>query len=303
MFCCNPLSARRNPGWFNALHRAERSGPTTTIWAWPRKQASSGPKYPPAWRTVPATRAWKSRPHHPVSRLGATPGWNCAGGAPSKAENTAALLDSGQLRYSMALCGDFLAQSLLAERERLAEADAKRLAARAEGDEHVFRNALAVLSSPLSKGADLPAADSGAIADHPIFAACRIVGRHLGIAMRNHPDLRPGTSISNPIEGIAKASAVRTRKVLLRGKWWRNDHGPLVAFWEHTGEPAALLRKKGQGYIALDPVTGKSQPVTATLAASFAAFAHTFYTPLAAPAAQWMGSGPASRSTSAGGNC
>jgi ATP-binding cassette subfamily C protein len=41
-----------------------------------------------------------------------------------------------------------------------------------------------------------------------------------------------------------------------------------------------LLRKNGRGYVAVDPATGKSQPVTAKVAALLAPFANTFYTPL-----------------------
>jgi NHLM bacteriocin system ABC transporter ATP-binding protein len=194
-------------------------------------------------------------------------------------KETAKLTQPGQLAASLGLVGEFLARTLIFERSLLAEKERRTIELRAASDQNAFERALEALLSPLARTDALPQGQADGT-EHPVFEVCAMVGRRLGLQMKSHPDLRPGKSLKNPVEAVAKASSVRVRKVLLRGKWWHNDHGPLVAFWEGSGQPVALLPKGSRGYTVYDPQTRKTQSVNEKLAAQFDAFAHTFYAPL-----------------------
>jgi ATP-binding cassette subfamily C protein len=85
------------------------------------------------------------------------------------------------------------------------------------------------------------------------------------------------------VASIARASRVRLRRVLLKGDWWRQDNGPLLAFTQDQ-HPVALLPNSPTGYDLADPVAAVRTPVTAAIAAGLAPFAHTFYRPFPAQA-------------------
>ncbi len=67
--------------------------------------------------------------------------------------------------------------------------------------------------------------------------------------------------MKDPIEAIARASRVRHRRVLLRGRWWKSDCGPLIAYQKEGHSPVALLSDGSAGYQIVDPETRRSTPV------------------------------------------
>ncbi|MET3131145.1 NHLM bacteriocin system ABC transporter ATP-binding protein [Oxalobacteraceae bacterium GrIS 1.11] len=116
--------------------------------------------------------------------------------------------------------------------------------------------------------------------DDRILAACTLLGVRQGIGFRAAPPA--GATRHDPVKGIAQASGVRTRKVTLKGRWWRKDNGPLLAFLEQSRDAYALLPIRGGGYEAIDPDTGTRSTVDADFAATLAPFAHMFYAGLPA---------------------
>jgi ATP-binding cassette subfamily C protein len=116
-----------------------------------------------------------------------------------------------------------------------------------------------------------------AIGQHdPLFAACALVGEALGIPLKPGP--APGAAGGDaPIQAIARASHLRTRRVALRGAWWTRASGPFVGYRAEDGHPVALL-PGARGYQLHDPVDGTVTPVTAAVAASLGPSADTFYT-------------------------
>jgi ATP-binding cassette subfamily C protein len=109
----------------------------------------------------------------------------------------------------------------------------------------------------------------------PLFAVCRLVGEAVGIAVK--PGLAAGSAgVDAPLQAIARASHVHTRRITLHGTWWTSASGPCIAYRADDGYPVALL-PKGSGYELCDPLDGTVTAVTADVAASLAAFADTFY--------------------------
>ena len=91
--------------------------------------------------------------------------------------------------------------------------------------------------------------------------ACRIVGDRLGITIR----LAAAEDLlrSDPLTAIARASKIRFRRVGLAGGWWRREGEPLVGELIGGGHVALLPFRRRRGYQMIDPVSGRSTPVTA----------------------------------------
>jgi NHLM bacteriocin system ABC transporter ATP-binding protein len=80
---------------------------------------------------------------------------------------------------------------------------------------------------------------------------------------------------------IARASRLRVRRTLLRGDWWLQDAGPLVAWLGEQRSPVALTRS-GARYVMTEPRTGTRRPVDSALALELDPEAVTFYPTLPA---------------------
>ena len=107
--------------------------------------------------------------------------------------------------------------------------EVERLKTRAQFDRSYVRNALAYLVSVLRPQASTTLINDYGIED-PLLTACRLVGEALGVSIRPRPNPIDGEAEPQTLDGITSASRVRTRQVALRGDWWENDNGPLLAF-------------------------------------------------------------------------
>ena len=122
--------------------------------------------------------------------------------------------------------------------------------------------ALSLLASILHRGRHVE--DFG----DDLMTVLGVIGARLGVRFE-----RPSTSEDldriEYVEGLSRASGVRYRKVLLRGKWWRDDNGPLLGFIRSEERdsapiPVALLPAgKGRpGYRIFSREEGTFRPVT-----------------------------------------
>jgi NHLM bacteriocin system ABC transporter ATP-binding protein len=125
--------------------------------------------------------------------------------------------------------------------------------------------------------------------DPPLLAAARAVGHAEGIVIR--PPVAESDQ-RDPLEAIVLASALRTRRVLLAGRWWEGEHGSLLAYQTERKEPVALIQARPpilrpEGYVLLDPVDGSLTPVDAEVASSLHPVAVSFYRPFGPGFGTW----------------
>jgi ATP-binding cassette subfamily C protein len=108
-----------------------------------------------------------------------------------------------------------------------------------------------------------------------LLAAVKLVAESSGIKIYPLKDKDKEQKIT--LDRIARNSRFRIRKVALRGKWWKEDNGPLLAFQKDNEQPVALIPDKNQEYMFCDPEKGLSKKVTSQTASELKSFAFTFY--------------------------
>jgi ATP-binding cassette subfamily C protein len=155
------------------------------------------------------------------------------------------------------------------------EQESLRLQQKLAEEKHLLGQAYAGLGRILSRR-------PGAVGLQPVpeelslLAACRRICDFQQISFKDPPKHR-----DTPLRllDIAHLSGFRTRDVLLRGKWWHRDNGPMLAFFEEGRQAVALLPDSSRRYRLYDPVAGTEEPVDARRAAALAPRAYTFYRP------------------------
>jgi len=113
-----------------------------------------------------------------------------------------------------------------------------------------------------------------------LFLAAYVVGQAGGIRLRRPAGWREDDARTDPVDLIAAASHVRSRKVLLHDGWTRQDCGPLLAFTARERKPLALLPVAPGKYEVFDPTTRVRGPLVAGIAESLDPQAYVFYRPL-----------------------
>ena len=146
---------------------------------------------------------------------------------------------------------------------------------RTEADQRLAENAVHRLGSVLETSRDVVGLEIAT--GDPLLAACQVVGEAIGVELRR-PE-QAGGGARDSLDEISRGSRVRMRRVALKGEWWRQNGGPLLAFREADERPVALLQKGTAAYVLVDPVDGTRQPVTGETASGLAAFGYTFYAP------------------------
>jgi ATP-binding cassette subfamily C protein len=101
------------------------------------------------------------------------------------------------------------------------------------------------------------------------------LGTTFKAASRGTP-LKPG---EDPLPGIARASRVRIRHVLLREGWQKTDAGPLLGYLGEEKAPVALVRDPRGRYEVFDPRERARRPLDAATLARLGPQAVVFYKP------------------------
>ncbi|WP_228038593.1 NHLP bacteriocin export ABC transporter permease/ATPase subunit [Nodosilinea sp. LEGE 06152] len=117
----------------------------------------------------------------------------------------------------------------------------KRFQQRQQLNQMVTQNVVHSLAGVL----DGDAVDS---TESPLLAAAGAVGKTLGVSIQPPAPSEHTGRHQEPLDAIARASQLRLRRVLLRGQWWTQDSGPLVAYTRQDRIPVALLPLSGSRY-------------------------------------------------------
>ena len=116
----------------------------------------------------------------------------------------------------------------------------------------------------------------------PLLAACRMVAEAVHVPFVATPQPALAQHGYAGVVEIARSARLRVRRTLLRGEWWKDDGGPLVAWHGEARNPVALLRHGSRCYVMFDTRTGTQRPVDRSLAMELAPDAASFYPALPA---------------------
>ncbi|MER5970517.1 NHLP bacteriocin export ABC transporter permease/ATPase subunit [Streptomyces sp. NPDC002055] len=162
--------------------------------------------------------------------------------------------------------------------EQLERAHEDRTAAGIEAGETVRAQADQALLASMNRSRrnrSGPAAGT----DDATLEVCRKVAAAAGITVSEPTGGGSLNDRLNPVERIALSSRFRTRVIKLDGRWWRENIGPLVGHRADTGEPVALLWRRGR-YEAVEATSGERTRLGKAEAAGFEPRAVMFYRPL-----------------------
>jgi len=116
----------------------------------------------------------------------------------------------------------------------------------------------------------------------PLLAACRMAAEAVRAPFAAAPQPALAQRGFAGVVEIARSARLRVRRTLLRGEWWKDDGGPLVAWHGEARNPVALLRRGSRRYVMFDARTGTQRPVDRSLAMELSPEAVSFYPALPA---------------------
>ncbi len=112
-----------------------------------------------------------------------------------------------------------------------------------------------------------------------LLMAAGAVGRAMGIDIHPPAKSEDLQRVKDPLSAIARASRIRTRRIILRGSWWQFDCGPILAYTLEGEAPVAILPRGRNRYEIFDPETQRRIPLTADTSQLISPVAFVFYRP------------------------
>jgi len=194
------------------------------------------------------------------------------------AVETVAIFDTDSQRAGLRVFHKMMTDRLFRNLQQSEENERARLARSDEADRNRLDLTLQLLASPLRREQEIPEDAE----EDAWLLACLALGKKLDIQFRPHPDRRKGIELKDPVAAIARVSGVRVRNVALKGRWWRQDNGPLLCQREVDRAPLALLPSSPRSYRLIDPVARTGKSVDEQVARTLEPFAWQFYRPFPA---------------------
>jgi len=156
-------------------------------------------------------------------------------------------------------------------------------------DEERLREKQIAINDQLGKAIDYLAAplmgttqdDLWSYSPHPLLAACEIVAEQLNIEITppQHADNLATLTPTDAVQYMARSSHFRTRRVALRGDWWKQDNGAMLGFLGDDKIPVALVMASPRQYEMVNPMDHSRTMITADVAETLDDFAEVFYRP------------------------
>ena len=162
------------------------------------------------------------------------------------------------------------------EQERLKELSRQRL----RNDSWQLHNSLSEFVRVIHPHTDKVAFEDVSLA--PIYDAFRLVceaSRIKPVSIQEVSEKKKGIMDA---DFLARISQINAREVILTDRWWKNDNGPILAYFEEDSRPAALIPKGPSSYIIHDVTNKLKSKVTETIALQLKPQAVIFYRPLPA---------------------
>jgi ATP-binding cassette subfamily C protein len=94
--------------------------------------------------------------------------------------------------------------------------------------------------------------------NNALFDTCQLIGDEIGFQFEAPKFMESyENSTKNQLNAIAQTSKVRVRKIILRGTWWKEENGHLLAFYKEDQRPVALIQNTPTSYVLKDVATNE----------------------------------------------
>ena len=114
--------------------------------------------------------------------------------------------------------------------------------------------------------------------ENELFIACQLIGNADGFTFIPPRHLESYESnTTNQLYAIAQSSKVRVRKIILRGTWWKEENGHLLAFRKDTKQPVALIQRTSDTYHLKDSTTAQPIRVNSEIADQLEPIGYMFF--------------------------
>lgn len=111
-----------------------------------------------------------------------------------------------------------------------------------------------------------------------LLSTCQLVGKQSNFKIDEPKHIESyENSVANQLYAIAKSSKIRIRKIILRGVWWKEENGHLLAFTKKDKNPVALLQSTSNSYVIKDLSTGTELPINNEIAESLEPIGYMFF--------------------------
>lgn len=193
---------------------------------------------------------------------------------------TRAWMETGEAHTDLLAFHARIADTLSEKLAASANSEAERLQTIRQLREATLGSALGDLASVMFPDQR----DQVSMPDYPAIAAAMHVWRNANIDVSlseaAHQRIRAS---DNKADALSREAGLHMRKVAISDPgWWRNDHGPLFAFWGEDKAPCALLPGKGGRYELFDPLRDETIPLDEKTAELVDAGAYSFSEPFPA---------------------
>lgn len=111
-----------------------------------------------------------------------------------------------------------------------------------------------------------------------LFETCQLIGNAVGFRFEAPKYMESyKNNTTNQLYAIAQSSKIRVRKIILRGTWWKEENGHLLAFYKEDKRPVALIQNKSNSYLLKDVSTGEEQKVDYEIAEGLEPISYMFF--------------------------
>lgn len=111
-----------------------------------------------------------------------------------------------------------------------------------------------------------------------LFQTCELIGRHANFKIKEPRYFDTFQhNISNQLNAIVKSSKIRVRKIILRGTWWKEENGHLLAFLKEDRTPVALIQKNSTSYLLKNLLTGSESKINFEIAQNIEPIGYMFF--------------------------
>lgn len=151
-----------------------------------------------------------------------------------------------------------------------------RISKKINADQEAIQHGLTGLKSIISSE-DTQQVFSNISTTNHLLAACQLVGKAVGFEFVEPKFIRDYEhNLTGQLNAITQVSNVRTRKVILRGRWWEEDNGNLLAFTRDDKNPVALIQETSGSYFIQRPEDRTKEKVTEEIAQNLEPIAYMF---------------------------